>query len=141
VARFENERVEDFKAALEAYVEHMIAKQKVVRLLSPFLHFASIFFFYISRCWKPTLILKWFVVQLIAAYDDYHSSLLQLVQANQKQSAAIKSAAANANIPHQTPIPPSSQQQVASAPSSPEQPTFANRVGGADLPPVDNAWA
>lgn len=33
VARFEDERVADFKAMLEAYVEGMIRRQKTVRFL------------------------------------------------------------------------------------------------------------
>lgn len=45
VARFEQERIEDFKDSLHAFLEGMISRQKEVRGLAIFLYFLLLLFF------------------------------------------------------------------------------------------------
>lgn len=63
VSRFEQERIEDFKNSLEAFLEGMITRQKQVRYLSIVLVISSS-----SR-----------IVQLIAAWESYQQNLLKAV--------------------------------------------------------------
>jgi hypothetical protein len=99
--RFEDERVEDFKAMLETYVEGMIHRQKTVRPAD------------LASYRPPTRADRSRPSsQLISAYEDYHASLVRLVQQSQPQ-------------------PPSPVQPKLASPS---RPTASASDTGADSP-------